>query len=243
MTHRLESVLIISQNTAQKLLRGARKLSKQITRFYSEFSHGWSAETHDPNRLFDAFPRLKIREGFKLAAYQLMEGGNGNGFAFAIPTHLSLPEPREHEFDLGWSMSGTPIFCSGEQGLPEWVRADIGNFLEGDSSPLSYFQASIFLRELHEMGARWHGCSWSTHKLLTSAARIPKQTWQWKHDKPEDWRPRVMLNSAGLWQVLFYTHTGLGQEQIVLHIDTFTAGYQFDTVLREIALGQGGYVF
>jgi len=38
--------------------------------------------------------------------------------------------------------------------------------IEGDDSHWSYLSASIFLREIHEFGAFWHGCSWSTNEII-----------------------------------------------------------------------------
>jgi hypothetical protein len=234
---------IVPQRIVQKLLREARKLSRQIDRGLRALPSGWSLADFDPNLLFDAFPRLQMRDGFQLAAYQFFEGGNGNGFVFAIPTRRSLPEPPEDGFSFDWSPSGTPTFRSGGRPLPEWVHADVERFLEGDDSPLSHFQASIFLRELREMRACWHGCSWSTHKVLTSATQIAKQNWEWKEERPLDWRPVVRQDSAGKWHVTFYSHTGLDQEQIIFHKDTFTEGYRFKVDDKVIALGEGGYVF
>ena len=238
-----ETIHIVAQRIAQKLLREARRLSRQIDRGLGALPPGWSLAAFDPNSLFDAFPCLQMRDGFRLAAYQFVEGGNGNGFAFAIPTRRSLPEPPEDGFSFDWSPSGAPIFCSGERPLPEWVHADIEHFLEGDDSPLSYFQASIFLRELREMGACWHGCSWSTHEVLTSATQIAKQNWKWEEEKPRDWRPVVRQDSSGMLHVAFYSHTGLGQEQIILHSDTFTEGYCLKVDDKIVAFGEGGYVF
>lgn len=232
----------ISTLAAKKLMRSARRISRQIDKSWEALAPGWSLASYDPNVLFDVFPCLQLRDGFRLASYQFVEGGNGNGFMFAIPTRHSLPEPQEDDFGFDWSLSGNPVFYS-ERPLPEWMHSDLESFLEGDGSPLSYFQASIFIRELREMGSLWHGCSWSTHEVLLSATQISKLKWEWQDEKPRDWRPVVRQNSDGLWQVVFYSHTGLGQEQIVVHTDTFTAGYQFDVDDRAIALGEGGYVF
>lgn len=243
MTDKPETVHIVTQRVVQKLLREARRFSRQIDRGLGALPSGWSLADFDPNLLFDAFPCLQLRDGFRLAAYQFFGGGNGNGLVFAIPTHRSLPEPPEDGFSFDWSSSGAPMFCSGERPLPEWVHSDVECFLEGDDSPLSYFQASIFLRELREMGACWHGCSWSTHQVLTSATQIAKQNWEWKEERPRDWRPMVRQDSVGKWHVSFYSHTGLGQEQIIFHLDKYTRGYQFDADEKEIALGEGGYVF
>jgi hypothetical protein len=232
----------ISALAVKKLMRASRRLSRQIDKRLEALPPGWSLASYDPNLLFDAFPNLRLRDGFQLAAYQFYEGGNGNGFVFAIPESRSLPDPQEG-FSFDWSSVGTPVFRSKEQPLPEWVNSDIGYFLEGDGSPLSYFQSSVFIRELQEMGSLWHGCSWSTHEVLTSVTQIAKQKWEWQEKKPRDWRPVVRQNSAGLQQVIFNSHTGLGQEQIVVHKDTFTAGYKFDMDDKVIALGEGGYVF
>jgi len=243
VTDRDETVHIVAARVVQKLLRQARPLSRQIDRNLAALPSGWSLASFDPNLLFDAFTSLQLRDGYRLAAYQFFDGRNGNGFVFAIPPHHSLPDPPETGFSLTWSPSGAPMFCSGDRPLPEWVHADIEHFLEGDDTPLSYFQASILMRDLREMGAYWHGCSWSTHEILTSAAQVAKQNWEWKEEKPRDWRPVVRQDEAGVWQVAFYTHTGLGREQIIRHRDTFTDGYRFHADETIVALGEGGYVF
>jgi hypothetical protein len=129
----------LSALVVKRLLRTARRISRQIDKSFEALTPGWSLATYDPNHLFDAFPCLQLRDGFRLASYQFVEGGNGNGFVFAIPTHRSLPEPPETGFSFGWSSSGTPVFCTADKPLPEWVHVDIERFLEGDGSPLSYF--------------------------------------------------------------------------------------------------------
>ncbi len=232
----------ISAREVQKLMRAARRQSRQIDRLLQSMPSGWSVAPHDPNLLFDAFPRLQLRDGFRLAAYQYYEAGNGNGFFFAIPANKWLPDPDE-KFGITWSSSGAATLSSGGAHLPEWMHADVAQFLEGDGSALSYFHASIFTRELLEMGALWHGCSWSTHEVLTSATQLPKQKWQWQGKRPRDWRPRVLQNPAGHWQVVFYSHSGLEQERIILHKDIFEEGYRFNTEETTIALGEGGYIF
>jgi hypothetical protein len=233
----------IGGRVVQKLMREARRLARQVDQRLSALPPGWSLASFDPNILFDAFNRLQLRKGFQLAAYQFCDGGNGNGFVFAIPARRWLPDPPPSGCRFDWSPSGAPVFCSPEQSLPEWVHADVERFLEGDGSPLSYFQAGIFMRELREMGAYWHGCSWSTHEVLTSAVRIAKQAWEWQEKEPRDWRPLVRQDPSAARQVAFYSHTGLGQEQIILHTDTFYEGYHFCTGEKVVALGEGGYVF
>src|SRR4051812_34654359 len=97
--------------------------------------------------------------------------------------------------------------------------------IDGDGSALSYLSASIFVRELGEFGARWHGCSWSTHKILGADPFIgpaPKMMttddqWTWMERAPETWLPTVVtVHPVG---VRFYTHSALHEERIVRHFD------------------------
>jgi hypothetical protein len=224
----------------RKLMRSARHLSRQIDRNFSAPARGWSLASYDPNLLLDAFCCLALRDGWQLAAYEFFDGENGIGFVFGIPAGHSLPDPEER-FDFHWSPEGKPVFDPVWQSLPERMQANIGCILEGDGSPLSYFQASIFVRELQEMGSLFHGCSWAAHEVLTSAAQIPLQKWDWGEKRPRIWRP-VVRNLGSTWQVTFYSYSGLSREQIVFHMDTFAAGYELETEETIVALGEGGYV-
>lgn len=212
-------------------MRRARRISRAIERGLEPLRDGWTVDAYDPQELFEAFPRLWLREGFRLSAYHFCDGANANGFVFAIPEDRRLPEPPEEGFDFEHAP------------LPEWARADIGRFLEGDGSPLSYFQASIFTRELKEMGALRHGCTWATHKVLTDASDIAGKGWEWLEATPLEWLPTVWRDGGGRWRVSFHTHSGLGRERILGHSDIYTAGYHFEEDPTEIALGEGGYIF
>jgi hypothetical protein len=234
---------IVAERRVQKLMREARRLSRQIDRRLRPPPPGWSHASFDPNVLLDAFPLLQLRDGFQLAAYQYYEGGNGNGFVFAIPARRWLPDPPEEGFSFAGDPSGSQVFSAPGSPLPEWAHEDVARFLEGDDSPQSYFQASIFIRELREMGAEWHGCSWSTHEVLTAAGQISKHSWKWQSEQLQSWLPVVRKNSHGFPEVVFFSHTGWKRERIVMHRDTFTEGYRFVSEEEIIALGEGGYVF
>jgi hypothetical protein len=232
---------ILDAPVVVKLMREARRISRQIDRLLAPLPDGWSLALFEPNELFDAFPRLQLRAGFQLAGYQYCEGRTACGFVFAIPARRWLPDPSEGGLELDWSEDGTPLLRS-NQPLPEWVRPDIETFLEGDHSPLSYFQASIFMRELMEMGSIRRGGSWPNHRIVTAADQIAGQNWIWEGESPQEWRPVVQRKDTGLLQVIFYTHTGLRRERIVAHQDTFTSGYSFESADAILARGQGGYL-
>lgn len=232
----------VDSRIVQKLMRSARRLSRQIDRSLDYPAPGWSHASFDPMLLLDAFLLLWLRDGYKLEAYQYYEAGDGNGFVFAVPLGRSLPDPPPAGFGFDPAPSGPPLFTPAGRLFPDWARADFERFLEGDGSPLSYFQASIFVRELREMGAFRHESSWPAHEVLTSAVEFPRQRWRWQEEEPRQWCPSIRRLSGGEWQVSFYTHTGLGRERIFRHIDTYTEGYSFESDERVVAFGEGGYL-
>jgi hypothetical protein len=234
---------IVGAHIVRKLMREARRCSRQIDRGLEAIPSGWSVASYDPNILFDAFPSLRLRDGFQLAAYQYHTGGGGNGFVFAIPLRRWLPDPLEKAFGIDWPSLSPSNLLSAEEHFPVWMHPDVENFLEGDGSTLSYFQASIFVRELREMGAPRRACSWCAHEVLTSGSRIANQSWTWIEPRPRDWRPLVRQDPEGAHQVVFYSHSGFGRESIVLHLDTFYRDYRFNAEEKPVAKGEGGYIF
>ena len=186
---------------------------------------------YDANGLLPVYLHLRMRAGYRLGAYQF--GGRGDAFCvpFVIPEHQDIPDLTDFNF--------TDMRLHDLPGLV----FDFMQYIEGDDSPESYFEASIFNRELHELGAMWHACNWSTHTLLTSARMIPPDhDRRWKKEQPGEWRPCVKI-APKHHTVTFYTHTGLHPERIELHTDVYTQGYTFTTKDDIIAEGNGGYVF
>ena len=131
--------------------------------------------------------------------------------------------------------------------------------IEGDGSHWSYLSVSVFVREINEFGAMWHGCEWSTHEIIDKApSDYFNQTqgdseknitpprgdeWTWLKEKPKEWQPSVCKKNDKII-VTFYSFSRLGTEAIYRHVDTFQAGkYSFKTKEVTIAEGGGGYVF
>lgn len=54
---------------------------------------------------------------------------------------------------------------------PKGMDPDVSGYLEGDGLPLSYFEASLWVWEMAELGAVWHGSSWSTYSVLVAEPR------------------------------------------------------------------------
>ncbi len=234
-----------------KRVQQLRRRAAEACEVPAEGPGGWTKSSVDPMKLLAVFPCLHLKEGIVLRAYQLREGGNGNGVVFAMPADLPLPEPEECGEFLFRGFLTAP--------RPQAALDDVMGAIDGDQSPWSYLSASLLARELEEFGAMWHGCDWSTHSILSqNPLASPRRSagqhsvldepgdpreWKWLKRKPREWRPAVG-RSAGAMVVRFYTYTGLGQSRICRHVDTYKQGsYSFGTEEAKMATGPAGYVF
>lgn len=225
--------------SAEEMERLRRKVSAQRAN-PGKYPNGWSKSKMDPMKVLDAFSALHIKKGFVLRAYQYVSGGNGNGVVWGMPEDNAFPEPDECP-----KLEDTALECPHPPGVVE----DVMTVIDGDGSDLSYLYASLCGREISEFGAMWHGCSWTSHRIVDEQSGLADfnlekaNDWDWSEDKPKDWRPSVKtVNDKVITN--FYTFTGLGAEGIVRHTDTFSAGsYCFVTDSEMIANGPGGYVY
>lgn len=129
---------------------------------------------------------------------------------------------------------------------------------EGDGSPWSDLCASLLVREAREFGARWHGCSWTTHLILGAdpwhAPRLQdvdefdhwpssdERRRSWTGNRPADWRPAVRMMDDSV-NVTFYSFSGLGGERIIRHADSCVRpSYQCEFADTNIATGPGGSI-
>jgi hypothetical protein len=238
-----------------KWVAGLMQRARKVFTTTSEPPQGWTKMRVDLNRFLAVFKSLRIKEGRVLRAYQWCSGGNGYGVVCALPQDLPFPEPEECEI--------TPSDYPKEFVLvPQGALNDPMEAIEGDLSLWSYMEASIFARELGEIGAMWHGINWWTHKLLDrddfSKPSPPKDilspdlyappdlfvhNWDWLKPQPEDWRP-IVKQEGDLVTVVFYTYSGHGRHRIYRHEDEYEVGsYCFDTMRIEIAERGGGFLF
>jgi len=157
-----------------------RRVAKYMSIIYNHSLRDWFPSPYDPNQLITLFSCLRIKEGYHLGAYQYLDRtGNGRANIFVISEKRTLPKrpPQKVLNDSAWqSLSAGMgfsddmpqwkrtlrnvkhflygIFLPYYRSLPKWADSEIENYIEGDGSPLSYFQASIFFRELYELGSR-----------------------------------------------------------------------------------------
>ena len=217
---------------------------------------GWGKSPVDPMNLLAPFPRLRLKPGYVLRAYVLQAGGNGNGVIWAVPENLPFPEPYAaiDPSQIVPNPPGWPAFLSHPPLIPGCLP-DLMAAVHGDGSPESYLHASLFAREAAEFGAKWHGCDWTTHKILgddtwvhpptiLKGMEIPHlNSWKWVKNPPIKWDPTV-TEEGDTVTVRFYTYTELEVERLVSHIDTYKLNhYEFQRHTEEIATGRGGYMF
>jgi hypothetical protein len=226
-----------------KLLRERAREARKLVRTPRE---GWSKSRVDPMAVLAVFEPLRIKEGFILRAYQFRSGGNGNGVVWALPVEAEFPSPAKCP-RLEDKFLSPP--------KPPAALDDYMDAIGGDGTPWSYLCASILARELAELGAMWHGFSWSTHSVLGADLRLEdpmdedrpvvdlESGWRWKGPMPKEWDPRVRVD-AKVVEVTFFTYSGLGGETIHRHTDTYAPGvYRFKADATLIATGSRGYIY
>ena len=200
---------------------------------------GWSLSKADPGQVLACFSELKLKPGIKLWAYQFKENDSGNGFVIALPAGSDpldyLPTPE------------APLPVSPVQ---------LMSVLEGDATPQSYFQASLFLRECKELGALGHGINWLDHHLLTNDCWdntkgphvgynfeplvVNLHDWNWLCDMPQQFVPRLETRGPDSGpRLTFYTYHGRNDPRITRHEDVFaTQGYSLHSKEETIALAK-----
>ncbi len=227
--------------------------------------NGWFLAPYDPNQLVDIFQCLHLKKGYHLEAYQgVGKSGNGSSFVFVVPDNRTLPKraPEKALYDLlimstygesddalNWRSMLKKVFhyligiaFPSYRSLPKWADMVVENYIEGDGSPLSYFQMSMFLREMAELGSIWHCASWSHHVLISAAEQLQQKEWTWYQPEPVEWRPLVWMDEDQRWNVTFYTHNEKDAD-LIFHNDTFVKGHnELETFSKSIAYYPGGYM-
>lgn len=232
---------LVNEALAKELATGAAAVRESTYPPVEDPFQGWRRAPYDLHRLLAVFPHLRMRPGYKLAGYQFRASLGANGFPLVIPQDQELPEPPEG-LVMQWTEGGQATLHVPEGALPDWARQDVETFLEGDGTPISYYEASLFAREVRELGAWWHGILWSTHEVLLSAAQLPDLPWEWSQPQPEEWLPTVERVEEDA-VVLFHSYTGYLQNQALRHRDHFGPGYQRRTETLPLADGGPGYIF
>ena len=106
-----------------------------------------------------------MKDGFRIDGYYFYDGMGGNFRPVAMPVDMDLPDWTDD--------SRNPIFEP--EAMSDGLDIEIGSYIVHDHTPKSYFQKSIFLRELDDIGAFWHGCSeWHIKGIVFEKSEVYK---------------------------------------------------------------------
>jgi hypothetical protein len=205
----------------------------------NELDYGWSKSPANPESIVRGFSHLRIKNGFKLRAYQYTDGTNGNRVMWAIPVDKDLPDPEECEHSDDHFLSGPK---------PSFALDDFMQAIEGDKTPLSYLQASVLFHELKEFGARWHGTSWGRDVILPlnegQKAHFDYCEWEMLKDEPEIIEPHFYYSCEGNPIAVFHTINDIGTVTLNRYVHTFNKDdYTMQVQLTCIATAGGGIIF
>ena len=199
---------------------------------------GWSIGYLDAEKFYKTYFSLSIKEDYKICIFKWYDSIGGNGIPYCLPKKSS-----ETDVLSKWILKnkGKP---ESQYQKPDNALDNLMEAINGDETPLSYLSASIFYREVNELGAFWHGISWGSHHYIDQENDIKHlNDLTWIETKPKDFRPVVYENDEN-FIVTFYTFTGLLREAIYQHQDIYEKGsYLLDTNTKTVAEGSGGYIY
>lgn len=251
---------MMTDDTCSITARQFRNLQKRVSSMFTLtmdlfylLPDGWSKYPIDPLPVEDGLKHLRLKDGIVLRAYQFKSGGNGNGFVYALPVDAEFPDPTESLVTKS-VVNGIEF----EAPSPSDALSCFMLAFDGDRSPRSFFEASVLVRELEELGAMWHGSDWRTHTVIDAdpfalcgktgrrackEISSPADEWTWASEKPADWRPEIEMRTKATL-VRFYSYSGLGHEAVYVNSDKYSReNYVPQSSICEIAHGPGGYIF
>jgi hypothetical protein len=174
-----------------RLLEGRR----EARRLYPRVDSGgaWQRSDFDARAFVDCYPPLRVKRGCRLVVYHNGWGGNCSTLLYALPdgagdvtTELaSDPDrldltalragPADEQPHLAWSLAAGAGRRQLVKPRPRGALASFMEAVEGNDTPLAYLQAALLVRDGAELGAAWHGSSWTTHHVLGESPFLPPE--------------------------------------------------------------------
>ena len=155
--------------------------------------------------LLERFYLLQMREDFRIDGYFFFDGMGGNFRPVVLPADMALPDWTDD--------SRNPIFEP--EALPDSLDIEIAPYIIHENTPKSFFQKSIFLRELHDIGAFWHGCSdWHIKGIVLEKSEVyeaiksDERSWDGIKNTPELLLPKVTQLADESIEVSFFLLAG-----------------------------------
>ena len=182
--------------------------------------------------LLKKFDLLRMKDGFRIDGYFFFEGMGGNFRPVVLPADIALPD---------WSDDlKNPVFEP--EAIPKGLDIEIATYIIHKNSSKSFFQKSIFLRELHDIGAFWHGCSdWHIKGIVLEKSEVHEAiksdgyNFEEYNNTPEFLLPQVSYPADNSVAVsFFFLSDGLGSTSGLFKIS--------DIHLPDGAIKDGGRV-
>jgi hypothetical protein len=217
----LESINMYRQKSViQKFTVSAtrRNLVVDITDFVGEYlEETWSKSSKNPETIVRGFSQLRIKDGYKLRAYQYIDNMGGIGCVFAIPSDMELPEV----YEVVEESEDHDRLKRPDKALPDFMEA-----INGDKSPLSYLQAAIAFQDLKEFGAMWHSTSWGQDIILpvmrnSEMAKVNHE-WDMIEEEPDILEPHFYYDHNGHPVIVFYTINDIYKYKLIRYVNTFS---------------------
>jgi hypothetical protein len=206
----------------------------ELETYAPNYNGQWFISSADPGGALMKLPGVRLKPTLRLVTYLLRSGTDGMGAVWAVPEMLSTTAHLQKAL-IGGGTVGVGVL---QVPQPGGALADVMEAIEGDRSPLSFVIASIFQRELKEMGALGKSSDWSHHRLINA---LPSQrNWQWRvPTPPKDLSPKVVIYPDKRAAVEFFTCRITVPVAIYQHVDQYAADhYKASSISRAIAIPQ-----
>lgn len=235
------------------------------------YSGTWGQSPRDPMLLLRLFNRIHLKKGWRLVAYQWLDGMGGYVRVYGLPEGAPFPEPadcmRQEKVPASEQSSAY------EYRFPKPPRGvkDLGSLIEVDGTPESYAEKALFLQEVSEMGAYWHAIGWGDCHLVDSmeslvnavmrtnnTSKDEKQRaeerqrvqteiqnqWTWTKPRLADFRPHFRRTSESI-EVVWFTFSGRGVESLDRWTFTFKTGSTKTSgpEVEHVAKGTHGFMY
>jgi hypothetical protein len=211
----LETVNSMRRCASNLLMRTARK-------------PGWQKSECDLNAVVSKFPGLRLRLGYKLAAYEFVTDSGGWGHVYGIPTDSELPNPESLTEDVTRFYLDRPEIAKSHRSV-----------IELDGSTVSFISASLLTRALEEFGKTAWSEDWDAETIVGTSpfeqppeppphvlrfSLPPAAAWSWLRKEPRAWLPCVD-QSRVVTRVTFWTCAAAGTWRIHQHVDFYSRRY------------------
>lgn len=173
----------------------------------------WFLSSVNPGEALLRLPGLGVKPGFRLVTYLLRTKDGGIGHSCAVPEHLSCTVQLEAALTEGTEWHYPPF--------PEGALQQIMEAIDGDRSPLSFLLASLWRRELQELGTAGKDRQWGHHRLIETVPQRVK--WRWKEEGFQDLAPKVKILPDQRAAIEFFSARVVKPYALYRHMDIYEA--------------------